>query len=128
MQYLAFGFPLSLNEPETLGNKAIKNHISALQYPETVDRYLAKELEVGAIIGPMSDINNFHIHCSPLLTRPSLSWYKLQLDFLPVEFEILPDWTFYHDIYIYTYASAAAFIRFRTLEKYPNLLDCTFYR
>ena len=70
LRYLAFGFPLSLNEPETLGNKAIKNHISALQYPEAVDRYLAKELEAGTIIGPMLDINNFHIHCSPLLTRP----------------------------------------------------------
>ena len=70
LQYLAFGFPLSLKEHRTLGNKAIKNHISALQYPEAVDRYLAKELEAGAIIGPMSDINNFHIHCSPLLTRP----------------------------------------------------------
>ena len=70
LQYLTFGFPLSLSEPETLGNKVIKNHISALQYPEAVDRYLAKEFEAGAIIGPMSDINNFHIHCSPLLTRP----------------------------------------------------------
>ena len=35
-----------------------------------MDGYLAKELEAGAIIGPISDINNFHIHCSPLLTRP----------------------------------------------------------
>ena len=70
LQYLAFGFPLSLNEPETLGNKAIKNHISALQYLEVVERYLAKELEAGAIIGAISDINNFHIHCSPLLTGP----------------------------------------------------------
>ena len=70
LQYLGFGFPLSLNEPETLGNKVIKNHISALQYLEAVDRYLAKEIEAGAIIGPISDINNFHIHCSPLLTRP----------------------------------------------------------
>ena len=26
-------------------------------------------------------------------------WQKLQLDFLAVEFEILPDWTSYHDIY-----------------------------
>ena len=66
LQYLAFAFPLSLSEPETLSNKAIKNHTSALQYPEAVDRYLAKELEAGAIIGPMSHINNFHIHCSPL--------------------------------------------------------------
>ena len=70
LQYLTFGFPLSLSEPETLGNKVFKNHISALQYPEAVDRYLAKELEAGAIIGPMSDINNFHIHFSPLLIRP----------------------------------------------------------
>ena len=70
LQYLIFGFPLSLSKPEALGNKVIKNHISALQYPEAVDGYLAKELKAGAIIGPVADINNFHIHCSPLLTRP----------------------------------------------------------
>ena len=67
---MTFGFPLSLSKPEALGKKVIKNHISALQYLEAVDEYLAKELEAGAIIGPMSDIYNFHIHCSPLLTRP----------------------------------------------------------
>ena len=33
LQYLAFGLPLSLNEPEALENKVIKNHVSALQYP-----------------------------------------------------------------------------------------------
>ena len=56
LQYLSFGFPLSLNEPETLDNKNIKNHISALQYPEAVDRYLAKEIEAGdIIIWPISD-------------------------------------------------------------------------
>ena len=35
----------------------------------------------------------------------SRNWYKLQLEFLPVEYEIeiLPDWTFYHDIYIGLY-------------------------
>ena len=31
---------------------------------------------------------------------PSLAWYKLQLDFLAVEFEIVPDLAFYHDIHI----------------------------
>ena len=67
---LDFWFPPSLNKPEALWNKVIKNHISALQYPTAVDGYLATELEAGAIIGPMSDIDNFHIHCSPLITRP----------------------------------------------------------
>ena len=70
LQYLAFGFPLLLNEPETLVNKNIKNHVSALQYPEEVDRYLNKEMKTGAIIGPISDISAINIHCSPLLTRP----------------------------------------------------------
>ena len=70
LQYLKFGFPLSLTDPTSLHNVHISNHPSALAYPEVVDQYIAKEVGLGAMLGP-SDHKNFdHYHCSPLLTRP----------------------------------------------------------
>ena len=35
-----------------------------------MDEYLAKEIKMGAIIGPVDDIQCPEYHCSPLLTRP----------------------------------------------------------
>ena len=69
IQYLKFGFPLSLTNPTSLHNVGISNHPSALAYPEAVDEYISKEVALGAMLGP-SDHKNDHYHCSPLLTRP----------------------------------------------------------
>ena len=69
-QYLKFGFPLSLTNPDVLHNTEIKNHFSALQYPTAVQDYLDKEKSLGAMLGPVSRVNYPGFHCSPLLTRP----------------------------------------------------------
>ena len=66
LQYLKFGFPLSLTDPEMLHN----NHFSALQYPTAVQEYLDKEKSLGAILGPVNGVDYPGFHCSPLLTRP----------------------------------------------------------
>ena len=50
------------------------------------------------ISDPREIPNFFRLDFLPL---ESFSWKKVQLDFLPVESEILPDWTFYDEIYIY---------------------------
>ena len=74
IQYLQYGFPLSLSSPESLRNHTVKNHFSALQHPAAIQEYLAKEQSYGAILGPVKnfghEIEHNTIHCSPLLTRP----------------------------------------------------------
>ena len=42
VQYIRFGFPLSLIEAGELGNKELTNHYSACQYPEEVQKYIDK--------------------------------------------------------------------------------------
>ena len=70
LQYLKFGFPLSIGNPDGLCNTQIVNHYSALQYPDQVLQYIAKEMDLRAILGPLSHPPSDHFHCSPLLTRP----------------------------------------------------------
>ena len=70
IQYLKFGFPLSLDQNNNLHNIDITNHVSALQYPEAVQDYLNKEISLGAIIGPVTYVPDEEYHCFPLLTRP----------------------------------------------------------
>ena len=74
IQYLQYGFLLSIKNPELLRNQQVKNHFSALQHPAAIEEYLAKERSHGAILGPIRDMGNNPkhsvIHCSPLLTRP----------------------------------------------------------
>ena len=69
-QYLKFGSPLSLTDPDVIHNQVIDNHFSALQYPVAIQQYLDKEIDLGAILGPTSVIPSPQFHCSPLLTRP----------------------------------------------------------
>ena len=70
LQYLAYGFPLSINNPSGLHNTDIKNHHSASQFPDAIQQYLHKELELGAMLGPFTEVDYAEYHCSPLLTRP----------------------------------------------------------
>ena len=74
VQYLQFGYPLSISHPELLSNQSVTNHFSALQYREAVSLFLAKERSHGAILGPIENFDqhssNKFVHCSPILTRP----------------------------------------------------------
>ena len=70
IEYLKFGFPLSLSDPGCLQNTEVTNHHSALQYPSAVNDYLRKEMALGAIVGPTFNTFSDAYHCSPLLTRP----------------------------------------------------------
>ena len=70
IQYIKFGFPLSLINPNELNNTKITNHFSACQYPHQVQQYIDKEIELDALLGPVDTIIHEQFHCSPLLTRP----------------------------------------------------------
>ena len=70
LQYLEYGFPLSIKESKSLTEQSIINHSSATQHHQAVSSYLAKESHFGAIVGPILKVQDYAIHCSPLLTRP----------------------------------------------------------
>ena len=70
LQYLQFGFPLSMNMADELNNTHVKNHSSAVQYPIEVEKYISEELSHNALLGPADNIPFKHYHLSPLLTRP----------------------------------------------------------
>ena len=70
LQYIRFGFPLSLINSHELFNKEAINHFSAIQYPDHVLEYLNKEKALGALLGPVNHPIHDQYHCSPLLTKP----------------------------------------------------------
>ena len=70
LQYIKFGFPLSLTNPHELNNIEVTNHFSACQYPSQVQEYIDKEIKLGALLGPAKEIQHGQFHCFPLLTRP----------------------------------------------------------
>ena len=70
LQYLKFGFPLSLTDLDRIHNVNVTNHFTALAYPTAIQQYLDKEKLFGAILGPSAEVNSQQFHCSPLLTRP----------------------------------------------------------
>ena len=70
IQYLKFGFPLSLVNPNRLSSTFIKNHHSAIQFSDAVQSYLDNEVALGAMLGPVNEVQSSYFHCSPLLTRP----------------------------------------------------------
>ena len=39
LQYIKFGFPLSLRSPDSLHNQEVSNHFSARQYPQDIQKY-----------------------------------------------------------------------------------------
>ena len=70
IEYLKFGFPMSISKNDALNITTVVNHHSATQFTEEVDEYFKKELEKGAILGPIAEVRSDMFHCSPLLTRP----------------------------------------------------------
>ena len=70
LQYIKFGYLLSLINPRKLCNKEVSNHYRACQYPKQVQEYIDNKRKLGAILGPIQDIDHDQFHCSPLLTHP----------------------------------------------------------
>ena len=70
IEYLKFGFPMSISNNDALNITSVVNHHSATQFTDEVDEYFKKELEKGAILGPIAEVRSDMFHCSPLLTRP----------------------------------------------------------
>ena len=69
LQFLTYGFPLG-TKAETLNRTHVKNHFSAVAFPDQVDKFLQKERKLGAILGPFTSWPVDGCHVSPLMTRP----------------------------------------------------------
>ena len=65
IQYLTFGFPLSLSKDSSPTSTDAVNHHSAIQYQAAVNDYLSKEITKGAILGPFEKVGIPEFHCSP---------------------------------------------------------------
>ena len=70
IEYLKFGFPMSILDYEALNVTSVTNYHSATQFSQAVDEYFKKELDQRTILGPVTEIHSDMFHCSPLLTRP----------------------------------------------------------
>ena len=69
MQFLTYGFPLG-TKAESLNRTYVTNHFSAVAFPDQVEKFLRKEQELGAILGPFTSWPVVGCHVSPLMTRP----------------------------------------------------------
>ena len=70
IQCIKFGFPLSIHIRSDLHNTEVSNHYSAVQYPHDIKKYIDKEIELEAMLGPLEVVNHPEFHCSPLMSRP----------------------------------------------------------
>ena len=72
LQYIKFGFPLSISHPNRLTNNRAVNHHSAIQYPDAIVKYIAKEEGFGTILGPASQIHTLIIIAPPSSPDPKI--------------------------------------------------------
>ena len=88
IDFLKYGFPLDMVHNAIIDSKFIDNHPTAGQYPQDIGKYIHKEIQHHAILGPFDKPPITGLHCSPMLTRPKpggasrrvivdLSWPKL---------------------------------------------------
>ena len=81
IDYLKFGFPLSIQDRSNIRRNATKNHHnSAINDSLEIDSFLEKELQEGAIFGPFDEIPHPEFTWSPLMTRPKGNGRRVILD------------------------------------------------
>ena len=64
---MEFGFPLDFDRSRHLESTLV-NHASARNFSDHIDKYLRKELQFQAILGPFDD-PPIKMHISPFMTR-----------------------------------------------------------
>ena len=68
-EYLEFGFPLGVDYSLFKFKEFDKNHLSALQKPDGVNKYFKVEVEKHAMFGPFEEPPFTEIHYSALMAR-----------------------------------------------------------
>ena len=67
LQYLEFGFPLGLSQDFQLSS-CLQNHSSAYEFYPFIDKFLAKEIKLAGITGPMKTPPFSSTKVSPIMT------------------------------------------------------------
>ena len=67
---MQYDFPLGIRDREMLQRTQIKNHSTALEFSEDVEKYIQKEVKERALLGPFRVPPHEAYHVSPLLSRP----------------------------------------------------------
>ena len=68
VDYIQFGFPLSLFPDYDIRSNANENHSSAREFELAVDEYIQSELKAGALLGPFDNPPHDKFTWSPLMT------------------------------------------------------------
>ena len=67
IQFLRYGFPLSV-DPSCEIKPTLRNHPSAHQYFQFIDKFIEKEVDLGGITGPMTEYPFENCSISPMMT------------------------------------------------------------
>lgn len=69
-EYLEFGWPISYTA-DRIPTSTMTNHGSAQDYPQQIEAFLQKELDLGAMLGPFTEFPfTPWTQISPIMTRP----------------------------------------------------------
>ena len=69
VEFLEYGFHLGMEGSEALQRSNVENHSSAIEYPVAIQRFLKKEVQLGAMLGPFKEPPCDHYHVSPLMSH-----------------------------------------------------------
>ena len=56
LEFLEFGFPLGMENSASLERVQVDNHSSAVNYPEVIDKFLRKEIDLAAMKCPFDSV------------------------------------------------------------------------
>lgn len=68
IDYLTFGFPLSISE-QAVCNNSVDNHASSKKFPDQVIEFFQAEINHNAMLGPFDTRPLEPLHVSPLMSR-----------------------------------------------------------
>ena len=88
LDYIKFGFPLSINLDRLIKSNAEDNHSSAKAYPREVTQFIQEELSHDALFGPFDQIPHLAFTWAPLMTRPKGSGRRIILDLTYGDFSL----------------------------------------
>ena len=80
LDYIKYGFPLSIMADQVIESGAKDNHSSAKAYSGEVSQFISEELEHKALLGPFDQIPHSEFTWAPLMTRPKGSGRLVILD------------------------------------------------
>ena len=80
LDYIKFGFPLSIHPDCPIRSNATDNHSSAKAYRDEVMQFIQEELDHDALLGPFEQIPHPAFTWSPLMTRPKGTGRRIILD------------------------------------------------